>query len=100
MLARGDEGAGAGDGELMVQENSLRSHGAAEFPTPPGYGASPRATGATERGREQTAACLAARAVVGFVGCIADALDFGAAVGTGLPVAAVHGHALAECGYL
>src|SRR6266436_6574505 len=51
MLARGDEGAGAGDGELMVRENSLRSHGAANFPTPPGYGASLRATGVTGRGR-------------------------------------------------
>src|SRR4029077_1086042 len=48
---------------------------------------------------EQAAAGLAARAVVGLVGRVADALDFGATVGTGLSVAAVHGHAFAECGY-
>ena len=48
---------------------------------------------------EDFAAGLAAGAVVGFVVGVADALDFCAAAGAGLAVAAVDGHAFAEGGH-
>ena len=47
---------------------------------------------------EEFAAGLACRAIIGFVGGVADALDFGAATRTGLFVTAVDGHAFAEGG--
>src|SRR5262249_40694754 len=49
---------------------------------------------------EQLSAGLAGGAVVGLVLCVHDALNWRAADGAGLPVAAVDGHVVAECRHL
>src|SRR6516162_8929787 len=46
---------------------------------------------------QELAAGLARRAVICFVGCVADPLDLGTAARAGLAVSPVNGHPLAKC---